>query len=243
MTNTLESRVKDFGNHSFLSESDVRTIVDSYTTFHGNASETARQLKHNRLTITRYWNKEGLKAVGVISRRLPENEARKIVDSYTTFHGNASETARQLGHCEATIRRCWNKEGLKAIGHLTPKYRGFKTPLDCFRFYEKTDEEYRGLLRYGLFKKDSGLYRALIRHGQIDDAFPKGNIAGSGGRPSLSEKEIYRIAEVYIQIRHMGKTVEITGHSYPTVSKYLRSLGIEIKENRGRKRKRNLIPQ
>jgi len=237
MTNTLESRVKNFGNHSFLSETDVRKIVDSYTTFHGNASETARQLKHNRLTITRYWNKEGLKAMGVISRRLPETDVRKIVDSYTTFHGNASETARQLGHCEITIRKCWNKEGLKAIGHLTLTYRGFESPLDCFRFYEQTDEEYRDLTRYQLAQKDSGLHRALIRYGQIDDAnLRKGKIKG---RYPLSKKEIYKIGEVYIQTGHIDKTTKITSHSYHTISKYLRYLGIEIKENRGRKKKRH----
>jgi DNA invertase Pin-like site-specific DNA recombinase len=147
---------------------------------------------------------------------LPEDEIREIISSHGIYNGNADETARQLGYNKLTVIKYWNEKGLRALGR-SRRYVKFKTPLDFFRSHKR----YRSLTRSELAQEDPGLYMTLLRHCQLEEAIP--NVIHNGGRPPLSKKEIDRIVKVYIQIGKINRTSKATGHSPPTVSKYLKA--------------------
>lgn len=154
---------------------------------------------------------------------LSKEQVRAIVDSYKRFNGNARKTASFLGLSGSVVRRYWNKIGLRALGNI--KYRGRRSPLEFFRSREK----YRNLTRFELVQKDSGLYRTLLRHGQLEEAIPEKHMSSS-----LSEEQINEIVKVYKKTGKMRITARITHHNFRTVSKYLGLRGILIIVKRGR---------
>ncbi|MEK6840467.1 MAG: hypothetical protein AABX79_00760 [Nanoarchaeota archaeon] len=116
---------------------------------------------------------------------------------------------------------------VKGLGrkNIPGRYNGFKTPLDFFR----ANKRYHNLTRHELSENDPGLYRTLLRHGQLEEAIPDVMFESRSGRPPLSKEEIEKIAQIYSQTRSITKTACLTWHSWDTISKYLIHLGIKIK--------------
>lgn len=159
---------------------------------------------------------------------LSKGEIRKIINSYSTFNGNAVETARQLVYSRNTIIKYWSEEGLKPLGDVNRRYRGFKTPLHFFR----ANKEYMHLTRSGLSQKDPGLYRTLLRHGQLKKAIPETRKGYSTGRPPLNEQKVNLIVESYERFDGNAiKTAEFLGLSTTTIVNYWRKNGLERRKS------------
>ena len=105
------------------------------------------------------------------------------------------------------------------------RYSGYPTPLDFFRAHA----EYGDLTRCELSLQDSGLYRTLLRYGQLEKAIP--DRFQGGGRPPLPEKQVNRIIQSYKRFKRNAKrTSKFLGLAPSTIIKYLRKKGLKIKK-------------
>jgi transcriptional regulator of acetoin/glycerol metabolism len=109
------------------------------------------------------------------------------------------------------------------------KYRGFLSPLEYFTQHS----ELHGLNRFELSKKDSGLYRALLRHEMLDQVIPE-VFPFEKGRPPLSEEARENIL---VEYHHCDGNISAisrqTGFSTPTITKYLREESLQSKGKGG----------
>lgn len=97
-------------------------------------------------------------------------------------------------------------------------YRGFNNPLDCYRNTPKVN----GLSRFELNQEDSGLYKALLRSGLLEEAIPQLKAIGRQLPDGVDAGEI-RFQFLWNN-KKIGKTAEILGISPITVAKYVEDL-------------------
>ena len=106
------------------------------------------------------------------------------------------------------------------------RYKGYKTPLDFFRAHE----EYHGLTRYELSLRDSGLYKTLLKHGQLKEAIPE--TFGGKGRPPLTKEQILEIIESHKKFKGNAEKVSIfLGFSSTSIINYWRKNGLRINKS------------
>lgn len=100
-------------------------------------------------------------------------------------------------------------------------YRGYNSPLECYRANE---ERYKGLGRRGLYDYDQGMYAALKRWNQLEDAIPE-IIVGRGH--VLSQQRIDKLISIHPSCRgNMSEAKRKTGHSLETIKKYWKVAGL-----------------
>ena len=108
-------KTKPKGGHNHLSQDEVNTITDAYTTYNASSYETAKHLTHSPQTITRYWRMAGLN-IGPQYRpqmvSIDQDGVQEITKAYDTYDGKIKRAARHLHHSKYTIRKYWKSAGL-----------------------------------------------------------------------------------------------------------------------------------
>jgi hypothetical protein len=108
-----------------------------------------------------------------------------------------------------------DKTTITSFSPLTIKVKGRKFNKNPINYYMENINLYKGLTRTQLATLDEGLFRALHKYKQIDDAMPKIKKAGE-----LSKDKINVIISTFKKTRSITKTIELTRHSPNTVIKY-----------------------
>lgn len=105
----------------------------------------------------------------------------------------------------------------------TKLYRGYKDPVECYR------ANYNGLGRFELSKKDSGLYKTLLRCNKLGEAIPRKIKPCLGVK--LSEAQINDIISFhYLSDGNAYQTSKKLKYSPSIVIKYWRLKGLEIRK-------------
>ncbi|MBI2548705.1 hypothetical protein HYW21_05130 [Candidatus Woesearchaeota archaeon] len=94
---------------------EVREVLALYDPANPNIAAVARRSGYRWGTVKNCWENAGYILRGKGGAILPE-ETTRIIDAYTTYQGNASRTARELGFHRDTIVRQWSTHGLKPTG-------------------------------------------------------------------------------------------------------------------------------
>ncbi len=124
------------------------------------------------------------------------------------------------------------------MGRSQRRYHG--NPLAYYLSHPKKFQSYES--RYELAVGDSGMYRALLRSGQIGEVFPETNEllirAGrkGGKRDDLSEDEILEVLGVYkTSGRNANEAARNLHHSPATILRNWRNAGFELRERGGQR--------
>ncbi|MDO8509107.1 MAG: hypothetical protein Q7S27_05490 [Nanoarchaeota archaeon] len=183
---------KKTNKNRHLSQEQKNEINNSYADYNGNARETARHLHYTENTIIGHWRKAGFE-IKKAHRSLPQNVLETIIEAYSTFNGNSTKAAEHLKRGVRTVRKYWREAGLgiktrkehsnntfwredelkneqSVPTHQIGSWRGFSSPLEYFK---ANSERFHGLGRTQLSRSDIGLYHALLKAHQMDEAIPK----------------------------------------------------------------------
>lgn len=94
-------------------EKQLKTIISSYKSTGGNASETARRLHIGNQKIRKCWKNAGFEIKGPGERNaLSQEEQEQIVDSYYKFKGVPFRASKALGYAFQTVEKYWRRAGL-----------------------------------------------------------------------------------------------------------------------------------
>ena len=183
---------KKRGSKMHLSQEQKNEINNSYADYNGNATEAARHLPYDMCTITLKWREAGFE-IRKSHRSLPQNVVETIIEAYSTFDGDSRKAAEHLKRGERTVKKYWREVGLEikrsqrhrnntflgedeikneqsVPSHQRGGWRGYSSPLEYFKV---NIERYNGLGRTQLSRCDNGLYHALLRAHQMDEAIPE----------------------------------------------------------------------
>ena len=97
-----------------------------------------------------------------------QEEIDRILAAHPAFKGNPTEAAKHLPWARKTLVKYWVAHDLEVRGANRRIFNG--NPLAVFRAHP---EKYSGLSRSGLVDVDYGMYRALLRADQMDQAIPE----------------------------------------------------------------------
>ena len=90
-------------------------------------------------------------------------------------------------------------------------------------YFREHEDEYKGLSRRGLYEKDTGMYQALLKYKQLDEAIPE--IKDGGFKPVAASK-IKKLFKVYKGDATIA--AKKVGIATATATTYLRKAGFEI---------------
>lgn len=156
---------------------------------------------------------------------IPTNKStnNQIIDSYFEFEGDLKFTSKQIGQKPYLIKRAWENNRRLIISRLknnngTRRYFG-KNPINYFNDNKLV---YSKITRAELADLDESLYRALIKHEQLDLAIPEIKVSGK-----FTQTQVTEMIDLFKIHNSAKKVSELTGFSPITVSKYLKLNGIE----------------
>ncbi len=170
-----------------LTSEQINKIIENHPVYKGSPYEAARHLPHDRATIIKYWKKAGLEIKLREGRRKPlSHDKREEIVSIFLDVKNIKEVERRTGHSRNTILKYLEEAGIdvkqyhqhkhypvKNLGYRPGGFRGYSNPIEYFR---ANLEEYNGLGRTELFRRDPHLYQFLLKAHQMDEVIPLSKI-------------------------------------------------------------------
>jgi len=172
MKGRLEQELKEAefvksGKGVGLFDDEIWLLVLGHYAFRKNTNEIGRQFGYSPTTVGKYLKLLGLEVTRSVDK-LKQKDVDVIVEAHRACNGNVRTCSTRTKHGYKTVVRCWNEEGLKPRKE-DYNYHGFPSPLEFFMVHPQI----RKLRRYELSKRYPGLYRALLRKGQLEKAIPR----------------------------------------------------------------------
>ena len=104
-------RVSLKGRRGAYTPEEEARIVGAYNEYGGNLSKAVRELHFYAEGISKVWKRNGLE-IKKNTKRIPEEDERKIIEAYNLYGRNSGEVSRRLGYSPSIVLRVWKKQGL-----------------------------------------------------------------------------------------------------------------------------------
>lgn len=213
-----------------LSDEQINKIIETYNKNNGNASKTARELNYNLTTVLKYLEKAGIETS---SYRFSGEDIMNMISAYFVFNGNTTQASKELGFSYTSVLKYWHIGGLKSKKSRYDDFNG-----SGLKYFLAHPEKYEGLSRFELAKKDSGLYRTLLRQGNLEKAIPEKLPLGAG-RPPLPQEQVKEIIDSYRPCDgNAAEAARRTGFTCHTIYRYWYKAKLKPKGKRGPKSKK-----